>query len=238
MSDRLLTLEAVTVGYARRAVLHGVNLALDRPSFTGLVGANGSGKSTLLKTILGILPPLAGKLVFHPIHGRAPILGYTPQRESLDPIFLLSSFEVALMGVCGRVGPGEIIGPGEREWVHHCLEQTGAAHLSRRLFSELSGGEKQRVLIARSLATKAQFLLLDEPTAGIDAATTRSILDLLQHIYEQQRQSILIVSHDLAAVREYTHQAIWLHAGRVWQGPSAELLNRQRMEQMMGMDLN
>src|SRR3954464_14615378 len=107
--DSVLTLNHVTVGYGRRVVLPDITLSLARGSFTALLGANGSGKSTLLKTVLGILPPMQGRIIFHPINGRPPVLGYMPQRESLDPIYPLSSFEIVLMAACGRVRPGRFI---------------------------------------------------------------------------------------------------------------------------------
>src|SRR5438552_11572414 len=154
-----LSLDHVAVGYDRRVVLPDVNLTLPRGSFTGLLGANGSGKSTLIKTILGIIQPLSGRVEFSSVNGRAHVLGYTPQRDSLDPIFLLSSFEVVLMGTCGRVRPGRRINSAEKAWAHQCLRETGADALSRKLFSQLSGGQKQRVLIARALATRPDFLL-------------------------------------------------------------------------------
>lgn len=237
-SESLLILDHVAVGYGRRVVVPDVTLTLARGTFTGLVGANGSGKSTLLKTIIGILPPLSGRITFVPIEGRPPVLGYTPQRESLDPIYLLSSFEVVLMGVCGRVSPGLFIRKPERDWARHCLAESGAADLSRKLFSELSGGQKQRVLIARALATKADFLLLDEPTAGIDAPTTQSILELLATIHKEQKRSLLMVSHDLASVRQYAQNAIWLYQGQVLFGPAAELLSRERIEQILDVELH
>src|SRR2546421_12902218 len=153
----LLTLDHVAVGYGHHVVLPDINLALPRGSFTGLLGANGSGKSTLIKTILGILPALKGRFEFVPIDGRQPVLGYVPQRDTLDSIYLLSSFEVVLMGTCGRVKPGRRVSSEEKGWAHQCLRETGADQLSRRLFSQLSGGQKQRVLIARALATKPDF---------------------------------------------------------------------------------
>jgi ABC-type Mn2+/Zn2+ transport system ATPase subunit len=227
--ETLLSLRDVAVGYDRHAVLTGVNLSVDRGSFTGLLGANGSGKSTLIKTILGIIPPAAGRMVFAPIEGHAPVFGYVPQRESLDPIFLLSNLEVVLMGVCGRVGPGRLIGKTERDWAQHCLEQTGAAALARRHFSELSGGQKQRVLIARALAAKPDLLLLDEPTSGIDVNVKHSIMELLRRIHEEQRKTIVMSSHDLPVVRQYTQHVVWLREGKILEGKPAELLNRERI---------
>jgi ABC-type Mn2+/Zn2+ transport system ATPase subunit len=251
----LLSLEGLAVGYDRQPVLQDLNLRIAGGSFTGLLGANGSGKTTLIKTVLGILPPLAGRITFTPIDGCEPVLGYTPQHASLDPIYLLSSLEVVLMGVCGRAKrdrPVKQAGRDRarcfelmsadvawarirrsrkagRDWARYCLQQAGADQLGRRQFAELSGGQKQRVLIARALATKPDFLLLDEPTAGIDVSAKQSILDLLCRLHEEQGHTILLASHDLAVVRQYARQAIWLHDGKALEGPAAELLAPEEM---------
>ena len=103
--DFILQLRNLTVGYDRQVVLKELELRVKRGSFTGLVGSNGSGKSTLLKTILGIIPPLGGRVDLRLSSPTLPALGYVPQRESLDPIFLVSCFEMVLMGACGRVKP-------------------------------------------------------------------------------------------------------------------------------------
>jgi ABC-type Mn2+/Zn2+ transport system ATPase subunit len=237
MNDpNLLTLEGVAVGYGRLILLEHLDWSLPRGRFVGLLGANGSGKSTILKTLLGILPPLAGRLTFHPINGRPPVLGYTPQRESLDPVFLLTSLEVVLMAACSRIGPGRPINKAERAWAQECLKETGAADLSSRLFSQLSGGQKQRVLVARALATRPDFLLLDEPIAGIDAAATQAIMDLLRRIHEEQHRTILFVSHDLTTVRHYAEEVIWLHEGRILHGPARELLSREKIEEVLHLE--
>lgn len=235
--EPVLILEHVTVGYGRRVVLPDVNLTLRRGSFTGLLGANGSGKSTLLKTILQILPPLESQVVLTAIDGRAPVLGYMPQRESLDPIYPLSSFEIVLMAACGRVGPGRFIDKAEREFARQCLVETGAADLASKLFSQLSGGQKQRVLMARALATKPDFLLLDEPTAGIDASATRAVMDVLKRTNAQPGLTVLLVSHDLATVRQYAEDVIWLHEGKVVHGPVRELLTREKIEELLSLEL-
>jgi len=232
----LLSLDGLTVGHGRQPVLEDLSLRFAAGTFTGLLGANGSGKTTLLKTMLGILKPLAGRIEFTPVDGREPVLGYAPQHESLDPIYLLSSFEVVLMGVCGRVKPGRFISQSERDWARHCLERTGAGELSRLQFSELSGGQKQRVLIARALAAKPDFLLLDEPTAGIDASVKQSILDLLRQLHEEQRHTILMASHDLPAVRQYAQRAIWLRQGKALEGPAAELLAPESVEAILDLE--
>jgi ABC-type Mn2+/Zn2+ transport system ATPase subunit len=235
-SDWFLRLDHVAVGYNRHVVLPDVSLTLRKGSFTGLLGANGSGKSTLIRTILGIIPPLNGQIEFTPDR-LGHVLGYTPQRDALDPIFLLSSFEVVLMGTCGRVRPGRRAGHVEKEWAHHCLRQTEADHLSRKLFSELSGGQKQRVLIARALATKPDFLLLDEPTSGVDTAARQAIMDLLRRIHQGGKLTIVMASHDLPVVRTYVEEVIWLHHGKVLHGPVAELLSPQKIDEFFDLEV-
>lgn len=229
----LLSLEQVAVGYGRQVVLADVNFTLERGTFTGLLGANGSGKSTLIKTILGIIPPLKGRMRFN---SGAGIFGYVPQRDALDSIYLVSSFEVVLMGSCARVPAGRRISKAEKDWAMECLRQTGAEQLARTRFAELSGGQKQRVLIARALAAKPDFLLLDEPTAGIDAAARRAIMEMLREIHQQRQLTILMSSHDLPAVRANAGNVIWLHQGRIRQGPALELLKPERIEEFLEME--
>ena len=224
-----MELQGVAVGYDRHAVLAGLDLQIARGTFIGLLGTNGSGKTTLLKTIAGILPPVAGTVTFHP----PAVLGYVPQRDQLDSVFLFSAFEVALMGVCGRVGAGRRIGSAERGRVLDCLRQTGADGFARERFAELSGGQKQRVLIARALAAQADFLLLDEPTAGIDAAATKAIMELLVQLHRERSLTILMVNHDLAAVRQTAQHIIWVRDGKLLQGPTAELLQRDQIEALL-----
>jgi len=202
-----------------------------------LLGANGSGKSTLIKTVLEIIPPLSGRMEFASVDGRAPVLGYMPQRESLDPIYPLSSFEIVLMAACSRVGPGWFINREEKDFARECLAETGAADLAGKLFSQLSGGQKQRVLMARALATKPDFLLLDEPTAGIDASATRAVMDVLKRIHAQRRLTILLVSHDLSTVRQYAEDVIWLHEGKVVHGPVREFLTAEKIEELLSLQL-
>jgi ABC-type Mn2+/Zn2+ transport system ATPase subunit len=234
----LLTISDTTIGYGRKVVMSDVNLTIERGTFTGLLGANGTGKSTLIKTILGIIPPLQGRVDFGLVNGKSAALGYVPQRDSLDSIYLLSSFEVVLMGTCGRVGAGSRISSTEKQWADQCLHDTGADSLRRKLFSELSGGQKQRVLIARALAARPDFLLLDEPTAGIDLAARTAIMHVLKTIHAQQKLTILMASHDLTMVRANVGRVIWLHHGSILHGPVSELLNREKLTEILDLELS
>jgi ABC-type Mn2+/Zn2+ transport system ATPase subunit len=233
MNEPLITLDNLAIGYNRQPVLSGISLSIERGSFTAILGANGSGKSTLLKTLLGLQPPIAGKIEI-----AAPaVFGYVPQAIEFDPLFLLTGFEVALMGVYGRVGPGRFVPANERAFVRECLRATGAEEFARKKFSELSGGQKQRVLIARALATKPDVLVLDEPTAGVDAAATHVLLEFISQIHVEKKLTVLLVTHDLPLVRKHAQQVIWLHQGKVLRGTATELLSRERMAEIFEMEV-
>jgi ABC-type Mn2+/Zn2+ transport system ATPase subunit len=233
MHEPLITLDNLAIGYDGQAVLSGISLSILRGSFTAILGANGSGKSTLLKTLLGLQLPIAGKIQI-----AAPaVFGYVPQTIHFDPLFLLTGFEVALMGVYGRVGAGRFVPTNERAFVRECLHATGAEEFARKKFSELSGGQKQRVLIARALATRPDVLVLDEPTAGVDAAATHALLEFISQIHMERKLTILLVTHDLPLVRKHAQQVIWLHGGKVLCGSTAELLSRERMAEIFEMEV-
>lgn len=203
------------VGYDGKPVLRGLTLDLPRGRFTAVVGENGSGKTTLLKTLAGILPPLSGRVEFFGANGAPPVLGYVPQRDSLDPLWPLSAFEVALMGTYGRLGAGRAAGEAEHQVVRECLAQTGAVDLERKAFSVLSGGQKQRVLIARALATQPDILLLDEPTAGIDPETTQAVMEMLSRLHLEKQLTILMVNHDLPLARKHATDVLRVAGGKV-----------------------
>lgn len=203
------------VGYEGKPVLAGLTLDLPRGRFTAMVGENGSGKTTLLKTLAGILPPVAGRVEWSGLNEARPVLGYVPQRDSLDSVWPLSAFEVALMGTYGRLALGRSFTSAERDLTRECLAQTGAADLERKPFSVLSGGQKQRVLIARALATQPEVLLLDEPTAGIDPETTIAVMTMLSRLHRERHLTILMVNHDLPLARRYATDVLRVADGKV-----------------------
>lgn len=231
MNKALITLDSVSIGYNSQPVLSGISLSIARASFTAILGVNGSGKSTLLKTLLGLLPPVAGRIETATV-GVPLVFGYVPQSIQFDPIYLLTGFDVALMGVYGRIGAGRIVPAVERAFTRECLRAAGAEEFAHRRFAELSGGQKQRVLIARALTTRPEALVLDEPTAGVDRDATKAVLEFIAQIREERKITVLLVTHDFAAARHYAEQVIWLHEGKVLCGPTAELLSAERMAEM------
>jgi len=237
MNGPCITLDNLSIGYNGQALLSGISLSIAHSSFTAILGANGSGKSTLLKTVLGLLPPVGGRVETAP-EGSPLIFGYVPQTIQFDPIYLLTAFEVALMGTYGRVGPGRFVPPAERAFTRECLRAAGAEEFARKRFAELSGGQKQRTLIARALTTRPDVLVLDEPTAGVDHAATHAVMEFISLVREERRITVLLVTHDFGAVRRHAEHVVWIHEGKVFSGTARELLTPEHMREMFegGMD--
>jgi ABC-type Mn2+/Zn2+ transport system ATPase subunit len=237
MSNALVTLENLSIGYNGKSVMNGISLSIECNSFTSILGANGSGKSTMLKTLLGLIPPVSGHIRFSQQEKRPLIFGYVPQSTELDPLYPFTGFDVALMGAYARVKPARFISANERTFTQQCLKAAGAEDFAKKQFSELSGGQKQRVLIARALVTKPDVLVLDEPTAGVDAAATHAVLDFISKLHKEKEITILLVTHDLHLVRKHAQQVIWLFEGRVLHGPVAEMLRPERLREIFEMEV-
>jgi ABC-type Mn2+/Zn2+ transport system ATPase subunit len=231
MNESLITLSNLGIGYHNQSLLSGISLSIVRGSFTAVLGANGSGKTTLLKTILGLLPPVKGRV--ETASAGAPLMfGYVPQAVQFDPVYLLTAFEVTLMGAYGRVRPGRFVPAAERAFTRECLHAAGAGAFASKRFAELSGGQKQRVLIARALTTRPDILVLDEPTAGVDHAATHAVMEFISQVRKKREITVLLVTHDFAAVRRHAEQVIWLHEGKVFQGTARGLLTPERITEM------
>jgi len=226
----LVRLAAAAVGY-RRPLLEGIDLEVSPGDFLAVVGPNGGGKTTLLRTLLGSLPPLAGR------REAAPSLrvGYVPQREAVDPLWPLSAGDVVLMGRVRRAGPGRPLGQADRAQARLALERVGLADLWGRSFRNLSGGQRQRTLIARALAAEPDLLALDEPTSGMDPAAELAAMDLLRDLH-RGGLSVVMVSHRLEAVANYAARLAFAdQEQRLWRvGTLAEMLRPEALSALYG----
>jgi ABC-type Mn2+/Zn2+ transport system ATPase subunit len=228
----LIELAAVEVGYHGEPVLPPIDLAISAGDAVGIVGPNGSGKTTLARTMLGLLKPIRGAIVF-PGPGRRPRFGYVPQRASVDASFPLTAFEVALMGRYGLIGPGRRRRPVDVERTRAALADVGADALGPRPFHALSGGQRQRVLVARALASEPEILVLDEPTTGLDLPSERAMMELLRS-FTARGIAVILISHQLGAVADHVEKLVVM-AGPdhpVAVGPRAELLSSERLTRL------
>ena len=238
MKEPIITFDNLSIGYNNQPILSGISISITRSSFTAILGANGSGKSTLLKTLLGLQPPISGYIRILTSGNIPPVFGYVPQVIQLDSLYPLRGFDVALMGVYGRVSPGHFVSQKERSFVRECLCAAKAEEFSHKPFSELSGGQKQRVLIARALATKPGILVLDEPTAGVDAQATHVFLEFISQIHQARQLTVLLVTHDLPLVHKHAQRVIWLHEGRVLYGTAAQLLSPEHIQEIFETEIS
>jgi manganese/zinc/iron transport system ATP- binding protein len=231
----ILDIHDVTVAYHRRPVLWDIDWTLDEPGLVGIVGPNGAGKSTLIKAVLGLVPLVSGSVtVFgQPVEKQRKRIGYVPQRESVDWDFPVSVLDVVLMGTYGRLGWFRRPGRDERELAHACLEKVGMANLAGQQIGQLSGGQQQRTFLARALAQEADLYLMDEPMAGVDAATESAIFALLRDLRDRGK-TVLVVHHDLRTVSRYFDQVLLLNMRLVASGPTATTFTPENLRKTYG----
>lgn len=229
----LIRLEEVIIGYENRGILGAISLSVDSGQFWGILGQNGGGKSTLLKTILGLLPPVSGKIESQ--HGI--VFGYVPQNEKFDPIFPVSTEEIVSMGRYSRVTAGKKLGKEDREIVMMSMDKVGIRHLRGRTFRSLSGGEKQRALLARAIAGEPDVLVLDEPTASVDIRGEAQIMELVQKIRSDDGLTVLMVSHFLNTVTNYADMIILIDkdSGYFRAGGRSDVLTEENLNKFFGL---
>ena len=235
MSAIALEVHDMTVAYHRRPVLWDVDFEVPEGQLVGIVGHNGAGKTTLIKAILGLVPLASGKVEIYgkPYRQQRHLVGYVPQRESVDWDFPVTVRDVVLMGTYGRLGWFRRPGRADRELADRCLEQVGMRAYSKRQISQLSGGQQQRVFLARALAEQAQVYFLDEPFAGVDAATESAIVDLLQSM-RSEKKTVFVVHHDLQTVRDYFDWVLLLNMRLVAGGVVEETFTPDNLQKTYG----
>jgi manganese/zinc/iron transport system ATP- binding protein len=225
----------MTVAYHRKPVLWDVDLTIHEPRLAAIVGPNGAGKSTLIKAALGLLPIASGSVqVFgQPVANQRRRIGYVPQRESVDWEFPVSVLDVVLMGTYGRLGWFRRPGACERAWARECLEKVGLESFERRQIGQLSGGQQQRVFLARALAQRAEVYFMDEPMAGVDAATERAIFTVLAEL-RSAGKTVLVVHHDLRTVPQYFDEVAMLNMRLVASGPTDRTFTPANLQKTYG----
>jgi manganese/zinc/iron transport system ATP- binding protein len=230
-----LEIHDVTVAYHRKPVLWDIDLVAPEAKLIAVVGPNGAGKSTLIKAVLGLIPLASGKVELYgrPYARQRHLVGYVPQRESVDWDFPVTVLDVVMMGTYGRLGWFRRVGARQRSLARECLLQVGMEPLAGRQIRQLSGGQQQRVFLARALAQDAQVYFMDEPFAGVDAATEQAIFALLQTL-RQRGKTVLVVHHDLQTVRDYFDHVILLNMRLIAAGPTETTFTPENLNKTYG----
>ena len=233
--DCPLAIRGLTVSYAEKPAVFSVDATFRHGSMTAIVGPNGAGKSTLLKAALGIVRPLAGRVAFFgaPLSAQRHRIAYVPQRASVDWDFPARAADVVMMGLYRRLGLLGRVRAAHRRQAAECLERVGMADFAERQIGALSGGQQQRIFLARALAQDADLYLLDEPLAGVDAATERAVIGVMKDLAKDGR-TVVAVHHDLSTVPEYFDSVLLLNTSAVAEGPVAEAFTEANLQAAYG----
>src|SRR5687768_17618813 len=230
-----LEVHDLTVSYHRKPVLWNIDLAVPEGKLVGIIGPNGAGKSTLIKAVMGLLPLSSGwvQVFGKPVDTQRDKVGYVPQRESVDWTFPVTAMDVVLMGRYGSIPWYRRIGRRDREHAREALAKVGMQPYATRQISNLSGGQQQRVFLARALVQESQIYLMDEPFAGVDAATEAAIVKLLQDL-RAAGKTVLLVHHDLQTAKDYFDMLILLNMRLVAFGATEQVFTPELLQKTYG----
>lgn len=223
------------MAYGEVQALEGVSVSIEEGAFVALIGPNGSGKTTLLNVVMGLLKPSAGEVK---IFGKSPaaleagMLGYVPQVKTLQRDFPARVIELVATGL-KPAWPWRI-NPETREQCLHALRMCGVEHLAERPVGKLSGGELQRVFVARSMARRPRLLLLDEPAAGMDVAAEAALYHLLMHYQRDHACTIIMITHDWEGARTHASHALLLNRRVLAYGAAAEVASERALLDLFG----
>jgi ABC-type Mn2+/Zn2+ transport system ATPase subunit len=230
IAPRVLEVDHVSVEIRGRTIVDDVSFWIPRGEFLCLCGPNGAGKSTLLKAIMGLLPIASGRILIDgkELTARSHKIGYVPQRKAFDRDFPARAVDLIVAALRGR-WPAKIRAD-ERERARAVLAKIGGERLLDKSLAALSGGETQRVFLARALIDDPSIIVLDEPTAGVDARGRGELLELMTHISRSDELAAILVTHNLAAVAQTAERIVYLEAGRLlcWGLPQ-ELLGQESL---------
>ena len=230
-----LEIHDLTVAFDRKPVLWNIDLTLPQGKLIGIIGPNGAGKSTLIKSVMGLLPLSSGfvKVFDKPLGEVRNQISYVPQRESVDWDFPASVMDVVLMGRYSKIGLFNRPRKADRDVALDCLKKVGMEAFANRQISQLSGGQQQRTFLARALAQQANLYFMDEPFAGVDAATEKAIIDLLQEMTSNNK-TVIVVHHDLQSVTQYFDWVIMLNTRLVATGPTQTTFTQANLQETYG----
>jgi ABC-type Mn2+/Zn2+ transport system ATPase subunit len=245
-NNSIIKLSNVTCGYSYHLpVIEGVNLTVPKGRFLGLLGPSGSGKTTLLKIIAGLIKPWYGSVEFGDINEnsyshsnhqlkKTQVIGYVPQVESVDWTFPVTVREVVAMGIWNQSGAYPWLKKNAREEVNYILHSLGIGDYGTRQIRELSGGEQQRVFLARAMIRNPDILILDEPTSGVDYNTREKIFGILTEL-NTKGMTIILTTHDISGIGKRIPWVVCLNRTVVSEGPPQDTLTEANLLKTYGL---
>lgn len=239
MKDQI-KVKNLTMKINENVILEDLNFKITLPKFTTIIGPNGAGKTTLLKVLIGLIKPTKGKidiLGFNPIKNALKLrrhIGYVPQRERIELGIPVKVKSVVLMGILCRKKPPRTISKKDVLLAKEALSKVDLEELWNKQFAKISGGQQQRVLIARALATKPKLLLLDEPLSAVDVKSQWEILETLKKLERDGKIGIILVTHDINPIIEYTDEVILLNRRIIAKGSITEVITEENLRKAYG----
>jgi ABC-type Mn2+/Zn2+ transport system ATPase subunit len=225
VTEKIFEARDLVLGYNGKPILRDLTLEVRSGEFWFLIGPNGSGKTTLLRAILHDLQPLGGELRSHPELARPDRIGFVPQRCELNAALPTTVREFVLLGLVGMKLPRNAM----RERLAAALERAGLGGMEDRDYWSISGGQRQRALLARALVRQPHVLILDEATNGLDLASEHAILGLLRRLNREEGVTVIFVTHDLELPARYATHVVLFHDGTGEGGALAEVLTEERL---------
>ena len=226
----LLSFENIAIGYDNNPIVENLTFAIEKGDYLTILGENGAGKSTLLKTMLGLIKPLSGKIVFDAKVKKTDI-GYLPQQTVVQRDFPASVWEIVISGCLAKNGLRPFYSKSDKALAEANIKKLGLEQFKKRCYRELSGGQQQRVLLARALCASDKILVLDEPVTGLDPKVTVQLYELIDSL-NKEGITIIMISHDLHALK---HANKVLHLGhQTFFGSKEDYLNSQEYKAFLG----
>ncbi len=220
----LIELKNLSLGYDNITVLKDINMVIEENDFICIVGPNGSGKSTLIKGILGLIKPSKGKIIYNNL--KQNFIGYMPQEVKIDSNFPASVYEIVLSGTLNRLGLKSFYTKREKQIADDNLKILGIENLKDKSFQDLSGGQRQKVLLARSLCATSKLLILDEPSNNLDAKSKQELYEIIVDLNKNHNITIIMITHDLDHDNLIGNKILSLRDDEIFFGTTEEFIRR------------
>lgn len=224
----LIDIKNLSLGYDGNIVLKNINLKIEENAFLCVVGPNGSGKSTLIKGILGLIKPISGTITFNNL--KQNFIGYMPQETKVDSNFPASVLEIVLSGTLNKKSMSLFYTKEDKKLAIKNLKILGIENLKNKHFSELSGGQRQKVLLARSLCATSKLLILDEPSNNLDSKSKKNLYDILTNLNKNYNITIIMITHDLDHNNLIGNKILSLREDDIFYGTTEDFIKKVHHE--------